>query len=184
MEHLTDEMSAVPTASNWSLTRVVDRNGEAGWSEAICCCLWLLREDFYAGVSFILFFPRDQRKGSWHISRYTVFDPVRTHQRWCPVLDVNPDDGVPLWKLIYHQVSPVREQVRVLTFNPHLLEQTIGDLLSFRGLRRQPQEMWNVLNELLIVLYQLFLGRFLLIHRYMGSAMISMAGSWCIGDMI
>ncbi|EYB92635.1 hypothetical protein Y032_0191g1288 [Ancylostoma ceylanicum] len=41
---------------------------------------------------------------------YAAFDPVKTHQRWCPVLDVNPDDGIPVWKLIYNQVSPVRKQ--------------------------------------------------------------------------
>ncbi|KAK6034840.1 hypothetical protein COOONC_27654 [Cooperia oncophora] len=41
-----------------------------------------------------------------------VFDPVKRHQRWCPVLDVNEDDGVPLWRLIYSRLAPVRQQVR------------------------------------------------------------------------
>ncbi|KAK6749916.1 hypothetical protein RB195_002120 [Necator americanus] len=41
---------------------------------------------------------------------YEVFDPVKTHKRWCPVMDVNPDDGVPLWKLILERVSPTTKQ--------------------------------------------------------------------------
>ncbi|PIO65611.1 hypothetical protein TELCIR_12702 [Teladorsagia circumcincta] len=39
-----------------------------------------------------------------------VFDPVKVHQRWCPVLDVNEDDGVPMWKLIYSRIAPSRQQ--------------------------------------------------------------------------
>ncbi|KHJ89201.1 hypothetical protein OESDEN_10981, partial [Oesophagostomum dentatum] len=41
---------------------------------------------------------------------FTPFDPVKRHQRWCPVMDVNSDDGIPFWKLIYNCVSPVRKQ--------------------------------------------------------------------------
>ncbi|CAJ0601047.1 unnamed protein product [Cylicocyclus nassatus] len=45
-----------------------------------------------------------------YVLGYTPFDPVKTHQRWCPVLDVNPDDNVALWQLIYNRVSPVKKQ--------------------------------------------------------------------------
>ncbi|KIH42814.1 hypothetical protein ANCDUO_27196 [Ancylostoma duodenale] len=55
------------------------------------------------------------------ISRYAAFDPVKTHQRWCPVLDVNPDDGVPLWKLIYNRVSPDRKQLTHVYLNKRLM---------------------------------------------------------------
>ncbi|KAK5976947.1 Zinc finger domain containing protein [Trichostrongylus colubriformis] len=39
-----------------------------------------------------------------------IFDPVKLHQRWCPVLDINEDDGVPLWKLIYSCLTPTRQR--------------------------------------------------------------------------
>ncbi|VDM63442.1 unnamed protein product [Angiostrongylus costaricensis] len=41
---------------------------------------------------------------------YTDFDPVKTHQRWCPVLDVN-DDDIPLWVVIYRRMSPSVHQM-------------------------------------------------------------------------
>lgn len=40
---------------------------------------------------------------------YTDFDPVKTHQRWCPLLDLN-DDDVPLWTVIYTRMSPLVHQ--------------------------------------------------------------------------
>lgn len=40
----------------------------------------------------------------------TPFDPVKRHQRWCPILDVNDDDGVALWRLIYQRMAPAKEQ--------------------------------------------------------------------------
>ncbi|KAJ1352290.1 hypothetical protein KIN20_008591 [Parelaphostrongylus tenuis] len=40
---------------------------------------------------------------------YTDFDPVKTHQRWCPLLDIN-DDGAPLWMVIYMRMSPSMHQ--------------------------------------------------------------------------
>ncbi|VDO41106.1 unnamed protein product [Haemonchus placei] len=39
-----------------------------------------------------------------------AFDPVKVHQRWCPVLDVNEDDGLALWRVIYSRITPKKYQ--------------------------------------------------------------------------
>ncbi|WKY05139.1 hypothetical protein Q1695_005842 [Nippostrongylus brasiliensis] len=44
-----------------------------------------------------------------------AFNPLKWHQKWCPVLDVNADDGIPLWKLIYRQMTAVKQQQRTST---------------------------------------------------------------------
>ncbi|KJH43900.1 C3HC zinc finger-like protein [Dictyocaulus viviparus] len=37
---------------------------------------------------------------------HIAFDPIKTHRRWCPVLDVNEDSDIPLWTIIYRRITP------------------------------------------------------------------------------